>query len=269
MKIYFAVTGQNEPIYLPKNNMNDMLMSFHYYKKKPELIKDLISQGNDIFIDSGAFSAESSGKPINIDDYCNFLKAAEANNYVCLDVIRNAEATEINLKYMESQGLKPFPVFHKTSHEKWLYKYLEEYDKIALGGAVKAGELEYWLDATWQIILKEKPTMNVHGFGITSPEIMMRYPWTSCDSSSFKAGRRFGRLIHYLPHKKKFFTSNFNKWVQDYAEEQNCPEIITNSKLRYEITDVFSAKSFMDFANDKKSLDINSYPHLTDQYKLF
>lgn len=110
--------------------------------------------------------------------------------------------------------------------------------------------------------------MNVHGFGITSPEIMMRYPWTSCDSSSFKSGKRFGRLIHYLPHKKNFFTTNFNKWVEDYAKKNNSLEILENSSLRYEITDVYAAKSFNQFASDKAQLNLN-YPYLTDQYSLF
>src|SRR5690606_10586284 len=182
--------------------------------------------------------------------------------------IRNAEETDKNLKYMELQGLSPFPVFHKTSPIEWLTKYLNEYDKMALGGAVSSGDLIPWLDGVWRTILKIKPTMNVHGFGITSPEVMMRYPWTSCDSSSFKAGKRFGRLIHYSLHKKNFFTTNFNKWVEDYAKENNSLEILENSSLRYEITDVYAAKSFNQFASDKAQLNLN-YPHLTDQYSLF
>lgn len=268
MIIYFALTGNQEPEYMPRNGFKNVLMSYHYYKKKAELISSLTEQGIDVFIDSGAFSADNSGAPIDIDDYCRFLHESQAKNYVCLDVIRNAEQTNANLKYMEQKGLKPFPVFHKSSEETWLYKYLEGYDKIALGGAVKSGILEPWLDGVWTIILKERPDMNVHGFGITSAEIMKRYPWTSCDSSSFKAGKRHGRLTHYNEHKKNFYTVNFNKWVQDYAEKNNCPEILENSKLRYEITDVFAAKAFMKFAE----VELNTkreYLHLKTQYNLF
>lgn len=268
MKIYFACTGKGEPVYLPEAGLKTILCSYHYYMKHEQIIADLVAQDVDLFIDSGAFSANSLGKPIDIDSYCDFIKRTGVSNYVCLDVIRNAEETDRNLKYMESVGLKPFPVFHKSSPIEWLETYLRDYDKIALGGAVSSGDLIPWLDGVWRTILKIKPTMNVHGFGITSPEVMLRYPWTSCDSSSFKAGKRFGRLVHYLPHKQKFFTTNYNVWVREYAEEQGCPEILEDSKLRYKITDTYAAKSFQRFAEDKEAMNL-SYPHLTNQYSLF
>lgn len=268
MKIYFACTGNGEPIYLPKNGLKTILCSFHYYRKKLDIIQNLIADGTDVFIDSGAFSANNIGAPIDIDEYCKFLKDTGASHYVCLDVIHNAPETYKNLRYMEDQGLSPFPVFHKGESEEWLMLYLKDYKKLALGGAVNNGTLTTWLDEVWRIILRVNPTIEVHGFGITSADIMKRYPWHSCDSSSFKSGKRFGRLIFYNAHKKSFYTENFNLWVQQYAERENVPEILTESALRYEITDVFSAKSYQQFVDVECGTD-RKYEHLTTQYGLF
>ena len=270
MKIYFACTGKDEPIYLMKNNMSDILCSFHYYKTQTEFISNLIKKAADIFIDSGGFSADTLGTPINIDDYCKFLHDTKAKNYVVLDKIGDASVTYKNLQYMRKKGLNPFPVFHTGESEDWLLKFLETSDKIALGGMVGASPqvLISWLDKVWKVILNVKPQMIVHGFGITSPEVMDRYPWFSCDSSSFKSGKRFGRIIHYLDHKRKFYSTNFNKWVEDYAIKEDCPDILKNSKLRYEITDVYVAKGYTRFAEYKKT-NKKDYSFLTSQMDLF
>jgi hypothetical protein len=270
MKIYFACTGKDEPGYLIKNDMKNILCSFHYYKKNVDFIKTLMSLDTDVFIDSGGFSADTLGTPINIDDYCKFLKDTGATNYVVLDSIGDADKTYSNLEYMRSKGLAPFPAFHMGETVDWLEKYLQESDKLALGGMVGGSitDLQDWLDEVWRVILKIKPDLNVHGFGITSPKIMERYPWTSCDSSSFKSGKRFGRLIHYNHHKKTFYTENFNAWVDKYSIENNLPEILTDSKLRYEITDVYSASSYQKFIDIECSTE-RQYEHLTKQTNLF
>ena len=271
MKIYFACTGKEEAGYLIKNDMKDILCSFHYYKTSQEYIKNLISQeGVDLFIDSGGFSADTLGTPINMDDYCQFLIDVKATNYVVLDSIGDADKTSANLEYMRTKGLSPFPAFHMGETEDWLIKYINENDKLALGGMVGGSitELQDWLDNVWSTILRIKPEIKVHGFGITSPEIMKRYPWYSCDSSSFKSGKRFGRLIHYNRHLKKFYTKEFNSWVQKYSVENNLPEILTDSKLRYEITDVFAANSYNQFVIDECNTN-RGYEHLTHQTKLF
>ena len=74
----------------------------------------------NILLDSGAFSAWRLGKPINIDEYCDFVAANECWISRCfnLDVINPAAPEEAanasfaNLLRMRKQGLNPIPVFH-------------------------------------------------------------------------------------------------------------------------------------------------------------
>lgn len=193
MKYYAAVGDEREIRSVCVIPPVRMLASYHYFKKKPGLIKSLIEKPYDILIDSGAFSAESSGKPIDIDEYCKFLLETGAITYAGLDVIGNAAATRENIRYMrEEYGLRPFPTFHLGSTLEDLEK-LMEYPYIALGGLVFSKDIIQFCDRVWDYILKNNPRLRVHGFGLTNLDLMARYPWYSVDSSSYKSCRRFGR----------------------------------------------------------------------------
>ena len=207
MKYYNAVTGFDEIKMVKIQPKKRILCSYHYYKNKPQEIKNLILNNYDVFIDSGAFSAMNSGKTINIDEYCNFLIEVNAIYYATLDVIGNALETLKNHKYMiKKYNLNPIPAFHMGSSLEEL-KPLLEYDYIALGGLVFSSGIMSHCDEVWSYILANKPSLRVHGFGLTNIELMKRYPWYSVDSSSFKSCKRFGRQnILWDGFKFKTFT---------------------------------------------------------------
>ena len=269
MKIYFAVKENNEPIYLPKHGLTNLLMSYHHYSKNKILVKKLISDGNDIFIDSGAFSAYNSGSYIDIDDYCKFLIDVGATHYAALDVIGDAQKTLENQRYMEQQyGLKPIPTFHMGEPADFALRLAENYDYIAIGGMVFSEGIEYWLDNLWADLLKINKNIKCHGFGMTNSKLIAKYPWYSIDSSSFKSGRRFGRLILFNKYTNQLITEDFNDWVKKYAELTRDDEILENSAFRYELTDVLSAKSYVKFVEWINSKE-KDFSYLTSQKTLF
>lgn len=169
----------------------------------------------ELFLDSGAFSAWSQGKEINIDEYIQFIKDNKdvIDVYANLDVIGNAEATWKNQTYMESKGLKPLPVYHYGEDIKWLKKLLTgKYDYISLGGMVpiSTGDLIHWLDDLFKNYLcddKGMPIVKVHGFGLTSLRLMLRYNWFSVDSTSWVVTGRMGSI--YIPRFRN------GKWIYD------------------------------------------------------
>jgi hypothetical protein len=179
-----------------------------------------------LFLDSGAFSAKTQGITINIKEYIAFIKdnLDIIGVYANLDVIGDAKATYINQKIMEREGLKPIPVYHVGEDEKWLIKYLESgYSYIALGGMVKgsASSLKSWLDHTWENHLIDPitrlPKVKIHGFGLTSLTLMLRYPWYSVDSTSWVMTSRMGGIMlpiwenggwNYLKQPVKLAVSN-------------------------------------------------------------
>ncbi len=161
-----------------------------------------------IFLDSGAFSAWSQGVTIDIDEYIAFIKEHQhyLDVYAVLDSIGDPEATLRNQDYMESKGLSPLPCFHYGEDIKYLNEYLSRgYDYIALGGMVPIGtaELMTWLDGLFSHSLcdgKGNPTIKVHGFGLTSLPLLLRYPWYSVDSTSWVMIGRFGSV--FVPRKR-------------------------------------------------------------------
>lgn len=160
----------------------------------------------NLFLDSGAFSAWSQDKEIDITDYIDFIKDNEEfiEIYANLDVIGDAGGTWKNQMTMQKAGLNPVPVFHYGEDEKWLQRYLRKgYEYIALGGMVPISNepLKMWLDRIFKRYLCDDegmPTIKVHGFGLTSVELMLRYPWWSVDSTSWVITGRMGSV--YVPY---------------------------------------------------------------------
>ena len=160
-----------------------------------------------LFLDSGAYSAFTKGISIDIQEYIKFIKEniEYLTIYANLDCIGDAEASLKNQKIMEEAGLHPIPCYHMNEEEKYLRYYLDNYEYIALGGMVGASkkDLGPWLDWCWDKICTAPsylPTHKVHAFGMTSHDLMVRYPWYSVDSTSWVMTGRFGAV--YVPKKK-------------------------------------------------------------------
>lgn len=178
--------------------------------EKGKIILDIV-KGKNIIIDSGAFSAWTQKTEINIDEYIDFcldLKKTRKENlyFVNLDVIpgewgRTPTLDEIeesaqkgwdNMLHMRSKGINPIHVFHMHEDFKWLDRIAKELDYIGISPAndVPKSEKIAWLD---RVFSKIKATKKTHGFGVTAPDIIYRYPWYSCDSISWKAPCMYGR----------------------------------------------------------------------------
>lgn len=168
-----------------------------------------------IFIDSGAFSVFTGKADINIDSYIKFIK--QINKYkmidavAALDVIGSDEESQKNYKYMKKKGVNVVPTFHIGDDFKSLKKMMNEYSYIAIGGIAKASSniRKNFLDDCWEILTDKEGNaiIKVHGFGITAPEFMIRYPWYSTDSTSWLSGGQYGRI--YVP-KWNFKTNSFD-----------------------------------------------------------
>lgn len=185
-----------------------LLESYHYINK-PAILDVMREHGAKVFLDSGAFSAWNAGAVIDIDGYCDYIKQNkdlwlidDSGALMCsvLDGIGDPLKTWQNQQYMESQGVKPLPCFHYGEDPRYLEWYIQRYSYITIGGMVgkSAKQLINWLDVIWDkhILGKDgKPRTKVHAFGITSQDIMKRYPWFSCDSSSWIQAAAFGNII--------------------------------------------------------------------------
>lgn len=197
----------NEAERLKVNAIPHLLESYHYIHKD-SFVQAIRGLGDKIFLDSGAFSAFTLGATIDLPGYCRYI---EKNDDIILkddgivmasvlDGIGDAQETLENQYAMEKLGVRPLPCFHAGEDERYLEHYVKNYDYITLGGMVGAStkQLCIWLDRMWDKYLTDgsgNPRLKVHGFGITSVPIMERYPWWSCDSSSWIQSAAFGSVI--------------------------------------------------------------------------
>lgn len=175
----------------------------------------------NFFLDSGAFSAWTQGKDINLMEYVSFIRKhlPYIGIYSNLDVIGDASKTWYNQIIMEEHGLHPIPVYHYGEDEKWLIRYLERgYEYISLGGMVPitTSNLFGWLDRIWDKYLIDPetrmPKIKVHGFGLTSLPLILKYPWYSVDSTSWVMTGRMGSVfIPKMKNGKYLYNANPEK----------------------------------------------------------
>jgi len=163
----------------------------------------------DLFLDSGAYSAFTKGVELELDMYAEYIHSADI--WTCIsnldDIGGNAQLTYDNQKALESLGCNVCPVFHVGDDIKWLIKYLDEgYDYVFIGGMVHRSTkyLTGWLDDVWSHYLTNSdgtPRVKVHGFGLTTVDLMFRYPWYSVDSSTWLMTGIFGNCIFRIGDK--------------------------------------------------------------------
>lgn len=187
----------------------------------------------DVIIDSGAFSAWVKETSVDLSKYIEYIHhfKGSPHTYINLDVIpgafgripsreeveASAAAGYQNLKLMEKEGLRPMPVFHQGEDFKWLYKMLEDgYDFIGISPANDrtTSQRIVWLDNVFHMLTNSQgePLVKTHGLAATGLKILQRYPWYSCDSTSWRVAGDLGTLLiprlvngvpdYNLPHYK-------------------------------------------------------------------
>ena len=191
----------------------NILESFHYIGKQ-RYVDMIRADGRQVFLDSGAFSMWSLGAKVDIAKYCDYIKQNDdiirKDDGVVLasvmDAIGDAQGTYQNQLIMESLGVQPLACFHFGEDPRYLEYYMSRYKYITLGGMVAQStpQLKIWLDEIWGKYLTDgagRPKIKVHGFGLTTPMLMRRYPWYSVDSSSWVQIAKVGGVL-LLPDAK-------------------------------------------------------------------
>jgi hypothetical protein len=172
----------------------------------------------DLFLDSGVFSAWNRGTTLNLKDYCKYIERNKSalNAYATMDVIpgkfdqkrtqkqveESAKGSYKNQQIMKDRGLTPIPIFHQGENLKWLEQYIkdgEPYIGISTAKDLKPQVQRIWLDHIFTMITDTKgvPFVKTHGFGVTSPPLLLRYPWFTTDSTTWSLGAGYG--VIYVP----------------------------------------------------------------------
>jgi hypothetical protein len=184
-----------------RDSVENCLESYHYINR-PSFVDRIARDGVRVFLDSGAFSSYTKGVSVNVSEYCAYIhrNAEIIEEASVLDAIGDFRGTFANQQEMERQGTRPLPCFHYGEPEEVLDWYVARYPYITIGGMVPIStpQLKLWLDRLWEEHLTHPdgtPKLRVHGFGLTSLPLMMRYPWYSVDSSTWVQWAANGMIL--------------------------------------------------------------------------
>ena len=215
MELFFA--GAEAFADMVFSEPGNILMSYYYMKDKMPKFNDYLenkSPDKKLFIDSGAFTAWTKNKVIDVNEYIDWLNTHSKHidlfgqiDTIPGDIVKGstpeqvqeaAEKTWENYLYMRSRVKNPdglLYTFHVGEPYSFLRRALDWRDAdgraipyIAFGGMVKKPMpvKRAFLDSCFNIIKESSnPNVKVHAFGMTSMDILEQYPITSADSTSW------------------------------------------------------------------------------------
>lgn len=158
----------------------------------------------DVILDSGAYSMETGGNAkVNLEAYSFWLKNyiedyPQIKMYVNLDDLSDPQKSIENLKYLESKGLKPIPVYHYGEPENILEWMCENYSYVGIGGIAVGVMPIPKLTSFWEKDVYEKyPETKFHIFGVGTIEPFFKHQPYSVDSTSWNVGAVYGDIMGY------------------------------------------------------------------------
>lgn len=225
------------------------LESYHYIKSGSK-IRHIRNDGVKIFLDSGAFSAKTLGVEIDMHAYCDFivqnmdvvLEFKGVKMIAPLDVIdygaSHGKASYDNYIKMEEMGVHTLPCFHMGDAWEYLDEYMKYSPYVAIGGLSRRdmGKLIYFFDELFERITGSdgKPIIDTHGFSLTSLPLMLKYPWTSVDSSTWVQWAANGLCL--LPYSGKQINVSDKSSARKMLDQHfSSVDPITQQYLRNEI----------------------------------
>ena len=230
--LYAAGAGSKNVLELKRRLGYDQLLSQYTERKAciewAEYKRAHPECESKLFIDSGAFTAFTKKKVVDVDDYIEFINSIDDQVYIFAQVDKIpgewgkertpeqvAEAPKLsweNYLYMVNKVKSPeklLPIFHQGEDFSWLknmleYKYTEgplkgqyiKYIGISCSKDITSSAWGPWFDLCFKMIQESKnPNVKTHAFGMTSLKLLEQYPFTSADSTSWVRSAGFGNII--------------------------------------------------------------------------
>src|SRR5512136_392524 len=161
------------------------------------------SMGHNILLDSGAFSAYKRKQNVDFKEYCAFVKDPpfEIERYFMLDVIGDPQSTIRNLQIMLDMGLNPIPVFQRGQPLDDLYRLLDQFDLVGIGGVAGTNDRNAYLKYILQ--RKDIDKRKLHLLGVLNKDILKEYKPKSCDSTFIVDYGKFALITYFDERQHK------------------------------------------------------------------
>lgn len=186
----------------------DLLLSYAFHGALDHhRMHRALPTGSMVWIDSGAYTAYTTGKRLHREQYLEHLtKNAGGYDYAfSLDVIGDGAASRRNTEWFWEHGVKVVPVFHYGSPIAEYRSLCRDYGYVAAGGLVpivrdRTRVAKYLRHLTR--IAAEHDTA-VHALGVAGRDTVIRTAVWSADSSTVSSAPMFGHVPIYDRRRKR------------------------------------------------------------------
>lgn len=215
-QLYFAGGWNKEvDVFLQDHNLNRLGSQLGERPLFEDWMKaKMEGKGGHLFVDSGAWSAHSKGVELDIDEYISYVNDHDDYFYIFAqgdtipgkfrqvktyqEKMQAPEKSWENYLYMVERVKsthKLLPIFHQGEEFKWLkniLSYTDDYGNhipyIGLSPANDSGvpmKIEFLRQCFSIIKESDNPDVRTHAFGMTSLDVLEKFPLTSADSTSW------------------------------------------------------------------------------------
>ena len=178
----------------------NILLSFAYHAGTDlAAVKAGLRGQGLLMIDSGAYTAHTTGKTIRLEDYAAYLRTWEGawDAAVTLDVIGDHAATVRNTRRLHEMGLPVLPVYTFGTPMAELDALAAEFPYICVGGLVAfSGQREKL--RTYHAAVRRRAARQgcaVHALGMGSVNSLLAIRPYSSDSSAASSAPSFGGVL--------------------------------------------------------------------------
>lgn len=193
-------------------NKLPLLISYAYRKSMDWNLIQSYSKDIDLLVDSGAFTAFKRGKPVQLNEYHDWLDWVLGGlnipcRYFQLDVIGDEVKTWDNLLAMQTAGFKPIPIFTRGSDIEKLAEMYSMSPLIALGGVQMKSENSPGYVKWFMRMNQDRP---VHWLGFADQPYLLAYRPTSADASNWATTLMWGDILLWM--RGKFHKVSRKTW---------------------------------------------------------
>jgi len=160
-----------------------------------------------LLLDSGAFTALSVGKRIELAAYADFLTTwhGSYDHAVTLDVIGNPEATARNTRKLHGMGLPVLPVFTRGGKSADFDAMVRDSGYVCVGGGVGMPPAVVIKRLRALQLRAQELGGGIHALGVGNLEGLRRIRPYSADASNVSSAFRFGTVICYDGRRLRVF----------------------------------------------------------------
>lgn len=152
-----------------------------------------------LMIDSGAYTAFTTGKQVNLADYAAFLTDHLGcwDTAVTLDVIGDPAATRRNTRILHDKGLPVMPVFTRGGSVADFDAMVRDSKYVCVGGGVGMSRQVVVRRCRALQVRAEELGGGIHTLGVGSVTLLRQIRPYSADSSKISQAFQFGSVVSW------------------------------------------------------------------------